>query len=116
MSKKQISPELMKLVQKAQIDEEEGAILYSFMAKREKNEENKKLLEQMAKDEAMHAAVWKNISNKDVKPNKLGILWFKILTVVMGFTFVVKTMQKKESLAQAGYEQMAKELPEAARI
>jgi len=116
MSEKQISNELMKLVQKAQKDEEEGSILYSFMAKREKNEENKKLLEQMSKDEAIHAKVWKEISQKNVKPSKLGIMWFKILTVVMGFTFVVKTMQKKESLAQAGYEKMAKELPEAARI
>jgi len=116
MSKKEISDELMKLVQKAQRDEEEGAILYSFMAKREKNEENKKLLEQMSKDEDIHAKVWKEISNKDIKPSKLGIMWFKFLTVVMGFTFVVKTMQKKESLAQVGYEQMSKELSEAARI
>ena len=116
MNKKEISNELMKLVQKAQREEEEGAILYAFMAKREKNEENKKLLEQMSKDEAIHADVWKNITKKDLKPNKLSILGFKILTVVMGFTFVVKTMQKKESLAQAGYEKMAEELPEAARI
>ena len=41
MSEKQISLELMKLVKKAQIDEEKGAILYAFMAKREKNEDNK---------------------------------------------------------------------------
>lgn len=116
MSKKQISKELMKLVKKAQIDEEQGAILYAFMAKREKNEENKKLLEQMSKDEANHAAVWKNYTNKNLKPSKLSIIWFKILTVVMGFTFVVKTMQKKESLAQAGYEKMKEELPEAAKI
>lgn len=51
MSQKQISKELMKLVEKAQIDEEQGTTLYAFMAKREKNEENKKLLEQMSKDE-----------------------------------------------------------------
>lgn len=116
MSKKQISKELMKLVKKAQIDEEQGAILYAFMAKREKNEENKKLLEQMSKDEANHAAVWKNYTNKNLKPSKLSIIWFKILTVVMGFTFVVKTMQKKESLAQAGYEKVKEELPEAAKM
>ena len=116
MSEKQISDELMKLVKKAQIDEEQGAILYAFMAKREKNEENKKLLEQMSKDEKAHAEVWKNITKKDLKPSKFSILWFKILTVVMGFTFVVKTMQKKESLAQYGYEQMQKELPEAAKM
>ena len=106
MSEKQISNELMKLVKKAQIDEEQGSILYAFMAKREKDEENKKLLEQMSKDEKVHAEVWKSITKKNLKPNKLGILWFKFLTVVMGFTFVVKTMQKKESLAQIGYEKM----------
>ncbi len=116
MSEKQISKELMKLVEKAQIDEEQGAILYSFMAKREKNEENKKLLEQMSKDETKHAAVWKNITKKNLKPSKLSIIWFKILTVVMGYTFVVKKMQKQESLAQAGYEKMQEELPEAAAI
>ena len=98
MSEKQINKELMKLVKKAQIDEEQGTILYAFMAKREKNEENKKLLEQMSKDEANHAAVWKNYTNKNLKPSKLSIIWFKILTVVMGFTFVVKTMQKKKAL------------------
>ena len=36
------------------------------------------------------------ISN--LKPNIFRILWFKMLTVVMGFTFVVKTMQKKTSM------------------
>lgn len=116
MSEKQISRELMKLVQKAQIDEEQGTILYAFMAKREKNEENKKFLEQMSRDEAKHAEVWKNITKKNLKPSRISILWFKILTVVMGFTFVVKIMQKKESLAQVGYEKMQKELPEAAKI
>ena len=100
MSEKQISDELMKLVKKAQVDEEQGSILYAFMAKREKNEENKKLLEKMSQDEKVHAEVWKSITKKDLKPKKLSILWFKVLTVVMGFTFVVKTMQKKESLAQ----------------
>ena len=116
MSEKQISNELMKLVKKAQIDEEMGSILYAFMAKKEKNVENKKLLEKMSQDEKTHAEVWKSITKKDLKPNKFSILWFKILTVVMGFTFVVKTMQKKESLAQYGYEQMQKELPEAAKM
>ena len=116
MSEKTISPELMKLVKKAQIDEEFGSILYSFMAKREKNEENKKLLEKMSEDEKAHAEVWKNITKKNLKPNKLSVLWFKILTVVMGFTFVVKTMQKKESLAQYGYEKMQEGLPEAAKM
>jgi len=116
MNEKQISTELMKLVRKAQIDEEQGAILYGFMAKKEKNEENKKILMQMSKDEKKHAQVWKNITKKNLKPSKLSILKFKILTIVMGITFVIKTMQKKENLAQNGYEKMMEELPEAAKM
>jgi len=116
MSKEQISNELMKLIRKAQIDEEQGAIIYEFMAKKEKNEENKKLLMQMSKDEKKHAAVWKNIKKKNLKPRKLSILKFKILTIIMGITFVIKTMQKKENLAQHDYEKMKEELPEAAKM
>ena len=116
MSKELISNELMKLVKKAQIDEEQGAILYEFMAKKEKNEENKKILIQMSKDEKKHAEVWKNITKKDLKPSKLSILKFKFLTLVMGITFVIKTMQKKENLAQHDYEIMKEHLPEAAKM
>ena len=116
MNKNKISNELIKLVKKAQIDEEEGAILYEFMAKKEKNEENKKILQQMTKDEKKHAEVWKNITKKDLKPNALSILKFKFLTIVMGITFVIKTMQKKENLAQHEYEKIMQELPEAAKM
>ena len=116
MSQKEISNELMKLVKKAQIDEEQGAILYEFMAKKEKNEENKKILMQMSKDEKKHAEVWKNITKKELKPSKLSILKYKFLTIVMGITFVIKTMQKKENLAQNGYEKIMEELPEAAKM
>ena len=116
MSKEQISNELMKLIKKAQIDEEQGAILYEFMAKKEKNEENKKILMQMSKDEKRHAEVWKKITNKNLKPSKLSILKFKFLTMIMGITFVIKTMQKKENLAQHEYEKMKEELPEAAKM
>ena len=116
MSKEQISDELMKLVKKAQINEEQGSILYEFMAKKEKNEENKKILIQMSKDEKKHAEVWKNITKKDLKPSSLSILKFKFLTILMGITFVIKTMQKKENLAQHDYEKIMKELPEAAKM
>ena len=79
MSKEDISNELMKLVKKAQVDEEEGAILYKFMAKIEKNEENKKILMEMSKDEKKHAEVWRKITKKNLKPSTFSILRFKFL-------------------------------------
>lgn len=108
--------ELLETVRKAQKEEEQGAILYAFMAKREKNENNKKLLEQMAKDEQKHANVWKEITKEEIHPNKIWLAWRKLVTVILGFTFVVKTMQKAESITQQSYETMQKELPQAASM
>lgn len=111
-----LSPELKKAIRKAEIDEKFGAIVYAFMAKREKNPENKEILERMSLDEKRHAALWQKILNEDLKPSKLSILWVKILIYVMGFTFVVKTLQKDEQFAQATYEEMQKILPQAAAV
>lgn len=116
MDERNLSLELMNTVRKAQVDEETGALLYAFMAKREKNEENKRLLTQMSADERAHAALWKSITGEALKPRSTYIAWMKCLTVILGYTFVVKTLQKSEQLAQAGYEAMQAELPEAAGV
>ena len=111
-----LTPELMNTVRKAQIDEETGAVLYAYMAKREKNPENRRLLEQMARDEAMHAAVWKNVTREELRPKRAMIVWRKLLTVVMGFTFVVKRMQRDEQLTQRSYSQLRERLAQAAAL
>lgn len=116
MSKQDISQELMKVVEKAQIDEVKGHLLYAYMASREKDKDNKAKLLEMSRDEKRHARVWQNITKKDLQPKSISLLWFKFLTIIMGFTFVVKTMQKDEQVAQKDYQKMAKELPEAAAI
>ncbi|MCH3944190.1 MAG: VIT1/CCC1 transporter family protein [Atopobiaceae bacterium] len=40
----------------------------------------------------------------------------RLLTVVFGFTFTLKYLEKGEQLGQEGYERLARELPEAARM
>ncbi|MFV0550573.1 MAG: hypothetical protein ACK5L6_01450 [Anaerorhabdus sp.] len=61
----EVSNEIMKVVLASQIDETEGAIIYGFMASRQKDEKNKALLQKMADDESKHALVWKPITKKD---------------------------------------------------
>ncbi|MDD3335348.1 MAG: VIT1/CCC1 transporter family protein [Eubacteriales bacterium] len=103
-------------VRKAQVDEGTGAELYAFMAKREKNAENKRLLEQMSADEKRHAAVWRGITGEELKPKRLPLFWRKLLIIVLGFTFVVKQMQKDERFGQKDYEQLQSEYPQAAKM
>ena len=109
MSEKQITSELMKLVKKAQVDEEQGAILYAFMAKREKDKQNKKLLEQMSKDEKNHAEEWKKITNKNLKPNMFRILWFKILTDIMGLPEAAKMLEDERRHEKELYNMLDEE-------
>jgi VIT1/CCC1 family predicted Fe2+/Mn2+ transporter len=116
MGNVQLSSELMKQVRQAQKDEEYGARLYSFMAKREKNPVNKELLNRMSEDERKHAYTWQGYTNEALRPNGFFLFIMKLLTVILGFTFVIKSMQKKESLSSSVYDTLMKELPEAASM
>lgn len=114
MEMKMLSAEVAAQVRKAQIDEEYGAELYSYIAKREKNQVNKEFLIQMARDEKRHASVWRNYTKEDLKPKFGLLLWMKILTIILGFTFLIKTMQKQERFSSSSYDLLKQELPEAA--
>ena len=114
MDPNRLSAGVLAQVRKAQIDEEYGAELYSFIAKREKNQVNKGFLIQMAQDEKRHASIWRNYTNETLGPNYVLLLWMKLLAVILGFTFVIKTMQKKEKFSSSVYDLLKLELPEAA--
>ncbi len=114
MEANKLSITVLKQVRKAQIDEEYGAEIYSYIAKREKNQVNKEFLLQMARDEKRHASIWRNYTNEILKPNFGLLIWMKLLTILLGFTFVVKTMQKQERFSSSAYDMLKKELPEAA--
>ncbi|MCK9181856.1 MAG: VIT1/CCC1 transporter family protein [Fibrobacteraceae bacterium] len=116
MDSSNLSPALLKAIRKAEVDEELGSVIYAFIASREKNAENKRILEQMSKDEKRHAAIWAGYTKDELRPSLFKVLWIKFLTIVMGFTFVVKSMQRDERFAQAGYESLQNDLPEAAAM
>lgn len=116
MTSSALSPQLLAIIRKAQIDEETGAILYSFMAQREKNAANRRLLRQMAEDEAAHADTWRSYTGEQLRPRRGKIIWLKLLTVLLGFTFVLKTLERDETFAGEEYQQLAEELPEAQAI
>ncbi|MCQ5130483.1 VIT1/CCC1 transporter family protein [Butyricicoccus faecihominis] len=116
MNRPKLDPAMRQAVRKAQVDEETGALLYGYLATRQKDEQNRKLFEQMAADEKKHATVWKGLSGEELKPSRWRLMILKLLSILLGFTFVVKRMQKDERLGQARYEQMKQTLPQAARM
>ncbi|MCH3909423.1 MAG: VIT1/CCC1 transporter family protein [Bacilli bacterium] len=115
MNETTLSPALLKQALKSEQDEINGSALYEFMAKREekKHPENAKILHQMSLDEKKHYGMWVSLTKKKKQAH---IFLNKIVTVIMGFTFVVKWMQKGEKLGQKQYEELQKEVPEAASM
>ena len=114
--KKDISPETRALLLSYQRLEETDHLIYSFMARREKNEGNKKLLSRIAADEKQHAAVWASYTGRKVGPQKLKAWWCSFLSFLLGYTFVLKIMERDEYVADERYRLLMEELPEAHQI
>ena len=111
-----LTPEVQAIILRAQRDEETGSLIYAFMAKREKDAENSAVLRRMSEDEKAHAEFWKGISGQSVHPNRWRLLRLRLLTRLLGYTFVLKRVAQDETLAATGYEQLVATMPDAARM
>ncbi len=111
-----LSAKAQATVLQSQKDEETGALVYAFIAKKEKRPENAALLTKMSEDERSHAAYWQSISHQKVRPDRLKLFWLKLLTVLLGYTFVIKSLINAESGAVDVYEELKQEIPNAAAV
>lgn len=113
---KELSRETSKRLVRFQRDEVTSAVIYENIAKREKNEANSKLLLEFAEDERQHAAFWEMYTGISVTPNRLKILWFSLMSRILGYTFVIKLIEKMEDLSIQDYAKISKEIPEVQAV
>ncbi|MCC8107942.1 MAG: VIT1/CCC1 family protein [Planctomycetes bacterium] len=112
----EISPQLREGLLRYQKDELTGAIIYRRMAGREKDLSNKAILENMARDEQAHEAVFRKYSGEEVRTDRWKIIWYTVLGYVLGYTFVIQLMERDEAFTAREYESMILELPELRKI
>lgn len=104
---------LFFIQQKAEITE---YFVYSHLSKFCKDDKNKKILKDISEDELRHYHIWKNITGKDIRPNRLKVFYFIWLAWILGLSFALKLMEGGEAHAQAFYEKAALEHPQVSRI
>lgn len=109
-----ISDTMMKKLRKAQRDEMSGCQIYAAMAAREKDSRNRMVLQGMASEEREHARIWQGYTGEEIAAGRLKVFWYGLVSRIMGFTFVLKLIQKDEVMSTGEYNAMAAELPEAA--
>lgn len=96
--------------------EETDYLVYSRIARREKNEANRKILTQIAADEKAHAEMWAAFTGRQVGPDRLRAAWYAFLSWILGYTFILKLMERREYVADAAYTAMAEDFPEIRSI
>ena len=111
-----ISEKALKIIEKMQQNELNESIIYKEIAKSTKDQHNKDVLNRLASEEQKHYEIWKKYTNKELKPNRVKILKYKLLAKILGFTFAVKLMENGEENAQKEYELLEKEVPESKTI
>jgi rubrerythrin len=107
---------ILKRMLKCQCDEETGCAIYAKIARREKNADNKIILEKMSEDEKEHALTWKQYTKTDVKPNKARVAWLSIASFLFGYTFVLKRIQQDEQLTVREYDALKLEIPDVEKM
>ena len=116
MLKKQYSDVSKKLMLSFQKDELTSYHIYSFISEMVKDEKNSQVLKQIADDEHSHANVWKQYTNEEIKPSYLKIIWYRFLFFILGYTFVIKSLELHEFEGIQALDNLKKEIPEVKKI
>jgi vacuolar iron transporter family protein len=90
--------------------------IYKRLAQKVSSPENAKILEQIAEDELRHYHGWKNYTDQDIEPRWFYVWFYYLISVVFGFTFGIKLMERGEENAQANYAGISNAIPEALKF
>jgi VIT1/CCC1 family predicted Fe2+/Mn2+ transporter len=90
--------------------------IYTKLARTIKSPENRRVLEQIAQDELRHYREWRTYTQQEVRPSRLKIWKYYLISRVFGFTFGVKLMERGEEDAQDHYDQLRDAIAEADAI
>lgn len=111
-----IDPEMREKLlayQKCEITEHH---IYRILANTIKSPQNRQILEHIADDELRHYRQWREHTQQDMKPNRLAIWRYYLISRVFGLTFGVKLMERGEAGAQENYARLQGTISEADEI
>lgn len=87
------------------------SVIYTKLAKCEKNPGNSAILQRIALEENSHYEFLKIYTQKNFKPVWLKVFYYYWLARILGITFAIKLMEKGEVHAQHAYEQYIMYIP-----
>jgi len=104
---------IRKLVLAVQRTEETEHLIYMRLAEHSKDKKNGEVLRKIGLQEKGHAKFWQNKSGVEVKPDMGRVFRTVLLAKLLGLTFVLKLMEKREGTGSRVYAQLSDYFPEA---
>jgi VIT1/CCC1 family predicted Fe2+/Mn2+ transporter len=77
--------------------------VYKRLAGSIKSSKNQEILTKIAEDELRHYRDWKSYTQREVRPDRLKIWFYYVISRIFGFTFGIKLMERGEIGAQGNY-------------
>ena len=90
--------------------------IYKKLAALSRDQENARILQEIADQELAHYEVWKSITGKEAQPNQRKIRKYVRLARIFGLSFALRLMEKGEVDAATFYDSIAAEYPQALTI
>ena len=111
-----MDPKTRKIVLKVQRTEETEHLVYMKLAELTKDKKNAEILRKIGIQEKGHARFWEKISGTSVKPDMFRVFRTVWLARILGLTFVLKLMEKREGTGSAVYTKLAEYFPESKKF
>jgi rubrerythrin len=106
----------MSALENIQRDEATEYRVYRYLASRVKNPHNAEVLEKMALEEQGHYQVCRRYTGKELPPHRLRMWFYMAISRLLGLTFGLKLMEKREGGAVDAYQALAGKIPEAEEL
>ncbi|RJO62149.1 MAG: rubrerythrin family protein [Dehalococcoidia bacterium] len=100
----------------AQKNEITEHFIYKKLSYSEKDAENKRILSEISRDELRHYNLWKSYTGRDVRPSRIRIWQYYVISRLFGITFCIKLMEGGEGKAQTNYQSITKMVPDARAV
>lgn len=101
-----------KLLISVQRNEITEHLIYKRLAERCKDQKNAEILHTISEQEKQHAAFWQEKTNLKVKPDHWRITYTVFLARLLGLSFVLKQMEKREGTGSKLYNELSNIIPE----
>jgi VIT1/CCC1 family predicted Fe2+/Mn2+ transporter len=111
-----ISAETMRLILKYQKAEITDCLVYKNLAKRTKDKKESDIIMRLSREEQGHYNVLKKYTKQDIGPNRWILFWYSLLSILLGYTFIIKIQERKEDKIGQSIIVLADQVPEAAKI